>query len=569
MLNLFQGIKPFKRAGAVRDAVAGVVFAAQDIPQALGYTRIAGMPVVTGLYSLLLPLLAFAAFGSSRYLVVAADSATAAILRGGLVDMAPAASARYVALAGLVALLTAGFLLLARLLKLGFVADFLSQTVLAGFLTGIGFQVGIAVLAQMLGLQSASHWTIAQLYNVCRNLHHVHLPTLLVTVLVLAAVFALRRFAPAVPGPLLAVVGATAASAALDFAAHGIATIGPVAGGMPHVGFPQVHWRDIPPLLSVAGSCAVMILTQSAATSRIYAARHHQRLDEDQDIVGLSAANAAAALSGTFVVNGSPTQTAIVEAAGSQSQIAQVVTAACVALVLLFSTKPLQYLPQCVLGALVFLVAIRMIKLQTLRKIRQESPAEFALAVAAALSVVVIGVEQGILLAMVMSLLRIVHHSYHPRSGVMIAESDGTWKLAAPTFGATTEPGLVLYRFGAALYYANASRFGDEIMTLVGPSPSPVRWLIVDAEAITQVDYSAARVVEELKKDLATQGVSFGFARVSWNTRADLDRHHLTECIGPSWIFNRLHDALDAYEQQQAHDAEHARRAADLHKSFG
>jgi SulP family sulfate permease len=569
LLNLFQGIKPVKRAGAARDAIAGVVFAAQDIPQALGYTRIAGMPVVTGLYSLLLPLLAFAAFGSSRYLVVAADSATAAILRGGLVDMAPAASARYVALAGLVALLTAGFLLLARLLKLGFVADFLSQTVLAGFLTGIGFQVGIAVLAQMLGLQTVSHWTIAQLYDVCRNLHNIHLPTLLVTVLVLGAVFALRRFAPAVPGPLLAVVGATAVSAALDFAGHGIATIGPVAGGMPHLGFPQVHWRDIPPLLSVAGSCTVMILTQSAATSRIYAARHHQRLDEDQDLVGLSAANAAAALSGTFVVNGSPTQTAIVEAAGSQSQIAQVVTAACVALVLLFSTKPLQYLPQCVLGALVFLVAIRMIKLQTLRKIRQESPAEFALAVTAALSVVVIGVEQGILIAMVISLLRIVHHSYHPRSGVMTSESDGTWKLAAPTLGAMTEPGLVLYRFGAALYYANASRFADEIMTLVGPSPSPVRWLIVDAEAITQVDYSAARVVEELKKDLATQGVCFGFARVSWNTRADFDRHHLTECIGPSWIFNRLHDALDAYEQQQAHDAEHARRAADLHKSFG
>jgi MFS superfamily sulfate permease-like transporter len=550
LLSLFQGIKPVKRAGAVRDALAGVVFAAQDIPQALGYTRIAGMPVVTGLYSLLLPLLAFAAFGSSRYLVVAADSATAAILRGGLVDMAPAASARYVALAGLVALLTAGFLFLARLLKLGFIADFLSQTVLVGFLTGVGFQVGIAVLAQMLGIQSDSHITIVQLYQVCRNLHQVHLPTLLVTVVVLAIVFLLRRFAPAVPGPLLAVVGATAASAILDFAAHGISTVGPVIGGLPHLGLPQIHWRDVPPLLPIAGSCTIMILTQSAATSRIYAGRHHQRLDEDQDLVGLSAANAAAAVSGTFVVNGSPTQTAMVEATGSSSQIAQVVTAAVVALVLLFLTKPLQYLPHCVLGALVFLVAIHMIKLRSLQQIRQESPAEFALAVVTALFVILVGVEQGIVLAMVMSLLRIVHHSYHPRSGVMISESDGTWKLTAPVAGATTEPGLVMYRFGAALYYANASRFADEILTIVGPAPCSVRWFIVDAEAITQVDYSAARVVEELKKDLTSLGVSFGFARLPWNTRADFDRHHLTEAIGPSWIFNRLHDALDAFESQ-------------------
>ena len=510
------------------------------------------MPVVTGLYSLLLPVLAFAAFGSSRYLVVAADSATAAILHSGLTNMAPSASARYVALAGLVALLTAGFLLLARLLKLGFVANFLSRTVLVGFLTGVGFQVGIAVLGQMLGLEIDSRKSIIQLYEVCRDLPRVHLPTLLVTIIVLATVFALRRFAPKVPGPLLAVVGATAASAAWDFAGHGITTIGPVIGGLPHLGLPDVHWHDVPPLASVAGSCAVMILTQSAATSRIYAARHQQRLDADQDLVGLSAANAAAAFSGTFVVNGSPTQTAMVEGVGSTSQIAQVTTAAMVALVLLFLTKPLQYLPHCVLGALVFLVAIKMVDLRGLQAIRVESPAEYALALITAIVVVTVGVEEGILLAMVMSLLRIVHHSYHPRSGVMVSENDGTWKLTPPVLGAVTEPGLALYRFGAALFYANASRFADEVLALVGPLPTSIRWLIVDAEAITNIDYSAARVVQELKKDLANIGVVFGFARIPWNTRADFDRHHLTETIGPSLIFNRLHDALNAYEKQQS-----------------
>lgn len=549
MLNLFQGIRPIKRAGAVRDALAGVTFAAMNIPQALGYTRIAGMPVVTGLYSLLLPLLAFATFGSSRFLVVAADSATAAILRSGLSGMAPASSARYIALAGMVALITAVFLLLGRICKLGFVADFLSQTVLVGFLTGIGFQVGITVLGQMFGVPVASHKTIFQLAEVCRGLPHLHLQTLAVTVAVLAFVFALRRIAPRAPGPMLAVIIATAASAIWNFAGHGIAIVGSVVGGLPHLTTPDVSWRDIPPLLSIAGSCSIMILTQSAATSRIYAARHHGRLDENQDLVGLSAANAAAAFSGTFVVNGSPTQTAMVEGAGSRSQIAQITTAAVVALVLLFLTRPLQYLPQCVLGALVFLVAIRLIKLRSLVAIRSESPAEFALAVTTTVVVIVAGVEMGIVLAMVMSLLRIVHHSYHPRTGVMIPDEGGIWKLIPPTPGTVTEPGLILYRFGAALYYANASRFSDEIQGLVGPSPTTVRWLIVDAEAITNLDYTAARVVEELQKNLADAGVQLGFARVAWNTRSDFDRHHLTEAIGNQWIFARLHDALDAYEK--------------------
>jgi high affinity sulfate transporter 1 len=553
LLSLFQGIKPVKRAGAVRDALAGVVFAAMDIPQALGYTRIAGMPVVTGLYGLLLPLLAFATFGSSRYLVVAADSATAAILRSGLNGIAPSASARYVGLAGLVALLTAFFLLLARLLKLGFIANFLSRTVLVGFLTGVGFQVGISVLGQMVGVPIESRKTLVQFFEVCRRLPHVHLPTVFVAVSVLAFVLVLRRFAPRVPGALLVIVGATAASAIWDFARRGIATIGPIAGGLPHLAIPDAHWSDILPMAPIAGSCAIMILAQSAATARVFAARHNQRLDADQDLVGLAAANAAAALSGGFVVNGSPTQTAMIESAGSRSQIAQVAAAATVALVLLFLTKPLQYLPQCVLGAMVFLVAIHMVDLRGLREIRKESPAEFALAAFTAVFVVAVGVEQGIVLAMIISLLRIVHHTYHPRSGVMLAESDGIWRLTAPVTSAMTLPGLALYHFGAPLYYANASRFADEILAVVGPSPTPVRWFIVDAEAITQVDYSAARVIEELKKNLAKAGVCFGFARLSWNTRADFDRHHLTEVIGPSWIFNRIHDAIDAYESHYPH----------------
>jgi MFS superfamily sulfate permease-like transporter len=491
----------------------------------------------------------FAAFGSSRYLVVSADSATAAIFASGVAGMAPVASARYVALAGAVALITAAFLLLARLLQLGFIADFLSQTVLVGFLTGVGFQVGIAVLGEMLGLEISASRTLLQLTQVFRRLPQVHLPTLAVSAVVVGVLILFRRFAPRAPGPLIVVVGAIAASTFLNFGGRGIAIIGPVAGGLPHFELPAVSWRELPSLARIAASCCIMIITQSAATARIYAERHRQPLDANADLAGLSAANAMAGLSGAFVVNGSPTQTAMVEGAGAQSQVAQLGTAAVVGLVLLFLTRPLEYLPRCVLGALVFMIAMRLIKLTTLLAIRRESPGEFALALTTAGVVVAAGVEQGILLAMILSLLRIVRHSYHPHTGVMVLNQLGTWDLNPVAPGMTTDPGFVLYHFGAALFYANANRFAEEVTCLVGQPPSQVRWLIVDAEAITNLDYSAARVVLELQQILTSCGTQLGFARIRWDLRADFTRHHLTESIDPSLIFNRLHDARRAFEK--------------------
>jgi sulfate permease, SulP family len=544
---LFRGMRPFNPAAALRDALAGIVLAAMSIPQALGYTAIAGMPAVTGFYTLLLPLLAFATFGSSRYLVVAADSATAAILAGGISGMATPASATYVGMAGTVALLTAGFLLLARLLKLGFIADFLSQTVLVGFLTGVGFQVGIGVLGEMLGLEIHSRRTVLQVAEIVRGLPLVHLPSLALSAAVVAGILTLARLLPRAPGPLIAVAGSIAASAVWNFAARGIAVIGPVPGGLPHLGLPDMTWHEVGLLVPVAGSCFVMIVAQSAATARIYATRNRQHLDENADLLGLSAANTAAALSGAFVVNGSPTQTAMLESSGGRSQVAHVAAAAVVALVLLFLTHPLQYLPRCVLGAIVFLVAIRLVDLRGMRGIRLESPGEFLLALTTAAVVVLVGVEQGIVLAMVLSLLRIVQHSYHPHTAVLAKDPSGLWQLEPVVRGAVTVPGLVIYRFGAALFYANASRFSDEIRLLVGPKASSLHWLVVDAGAITKVDYTAARVVAELHEDLAHLGVALVFAHVQSDLRPDLDRHHLTEIIGPDRIFFSLHEALDHY----------------------
>jgi SulP family sulfate permease len=333
-------------------------------------------------------------------------------------------------------------------------------------------------------------------------------------------------------------------------AARGVAVIGHVEGGLPHFTLPHATWSEFEVLVPIAGSCFVMIVAQSAATARVYAQRNHELLDEDADIVGLAAANASAALSGTFVVNGSPTQTAMVESCGARGQLAQISTAVCVALVLLFFTKPVEYLPRCALGAIVFVIAVRLIDITSLRKIGVESPGEMWLAIATAAAVVFVGVEQGIVFAMMVSLLRVVRHSYHPHTGVLTQEPNGTWCLNPVLRGAVTEPGVVIYRFSATLFYANAGFFAQQVRLLCEPVTPRVRWVIVDCGAITHVDYSAARTLISLRVDLEKEGVELVLAHVDSNLEADLDRHHVSESIGRDHIYDTLRMALSAFRAQ-------------------
>jgi MFS superfamily sulfate permease-like transporter len=236
----------------------------------------------------------------------------------------------------------------------------------------------------------------------------------------------------------------------------------------------------------------------------------------------------------------------MVESSGGTNQMAQVATAGTVGLVLLFLTRPLEFLPRCVLGAVVFTIAVRLIDLRALRAIRRESPGEFTLATVTALFVVFVGVEQGIVLAMMVSLFRVVRHSYHPHTAVLRESPNGLWILNPVVPGAETEPGLVVYRFGAPLFYANANFFSEEVRMLAGSAKPPVDWLVVDAGAVTNVDFTAARVVREVARDLAIQGIGVVFAHVQSDLKPDLDRHQLTHVIGPEHIFDTLHEALAA-----------------------
>src|SRR4249920_3355910 len=310
-LPVLQGLLPVERSRVRADVLAGLTLAALGVPEVLGYAKIAGMPLVTGLYTMLLPMAVFAVLGSSRHLVVAADSATAAILAAALAPLAVAGSPAYVKLAGLAALLTAGMLLAARLARLAFLANFLSRTVLVGFLTGVGIQVAVGQLPDMLGISAAGGETLPKLVNTARALPHVNWADVALSIGVIVVVVVARLINRRIPGLLIAVIIAIIVSWAAGLARHGVAVVGPVPRGLPSLRLPALGWHDVRALLGAAVAMFVVILAQSAATSRAYAAKYEEPFSEATDLVGLAAANAAAAFSGTFVVNGSPTKTQI------------------------------------------------------------------------------------------------------------------------------------------------------------------------------------------------------------------------------------------------------------------
>jgi sulfate permease, SulP family len=292
-----------------------------------------------------------------------------------------------------------------------------------------------------------------------------------------------------------------------------------------------------------------LIITQSSASAYAYASRHRQTRDEDADLVGLAAANTVAALSGTFVVNGSPTQTAVVESSGGRSQIAHLTTAGIVAFVLLFLTGPLHYLPRCVLAAIVFTIAARLIDVRGLRNILRETPGEFELALITATVVVVIGVGQGIVLAMALSLFRHVRHSYRPYTAVLI-DDDGYWRPTPSVPGTLSGPGLIIFQFGADLFYANVNSFVADIRSLIESAPSPVKWLVVDAAAITSIDYSAARILRDVHQDLVSRHTNMILARAEPSLRDHLEHHRLIDVIGADHIFYTLREAIAAINDQ-------------------
>jgi high affinity sulfate transporter 1 len=559
-LPVLQGVLPVRRGRVPAEVLAGLTLAAIGVPEALGYAKIAGMPLVTGLYTMLLPMAAFAVLGSSRHLVVGADSATAALLAAALTGLAAVGSAQYVRLAGLAALLTGAMLLAARLARLGFLANFLSRTVLVGFLTGVGLQVAAGQLPDMLGVTTAGRQTVPRLVDTLRALPDAHAADVAVAAAVIVIVLVAHRLSHRIPGALIAVVAAIVVSQAADLAGHGVAMVGTVPRGLPHLGLPAFSWHAITLLGGAAASMFVVILAQSSATSRAYAAKYSEEVSEDTNLTGLAAANVAAAFSGTFPVNGSPTKAQIVDSAGGRSQLSSLAAAAVVLLVLVLLTGPLAYLPEAALAAVVFLIAAELVDVAGLRRILATRRHEFAVALFTAIAVVALGVEQGIVVAVVASIVDHLRHSYSPLNSILVKSPEGHWRATPVTDGAQTEPGLAVYRFGTSLYYANAARLAADITAVAGHAPGtgpvtspvtsrePLRWLVIDWTAIGDVDYTASTVLAKVVERLHERQVRLVFSSVLGPVRHQLSRYG----IGPDAWYDTPGEALEAFQAADA-----------------
>jgi high affinity sulfate transporter 1 len=567
ILPLFQGVLPLKREQVVPDILAGVTLAALALPEVLGYTKIAGTPVITGIYTMLLPMLLYGVFGASRHLVVGADSATAAIVAASLSGLSlMSGSAEWLALAQVLALLAGGMLLVARVLRLGFLADFLSRTVLTGFLTGVGIQVAVGQLADMLGLPSAHGGTAAQLRHLVAHAGEANLPSLGVAAATLAIILGTRELSKKVPGALIAVAGAIFAASFFHLERSGVKLLGSVPSGLPRFGLPGVawSWTLIQQLLPTAGAIFIVILAQSAATSRAFAAIENERFDENTDITGLAFANLGAAFSGTFVVNGSPTKTQMVQSAGGRSQLAQFAASLIALLVLLFLTRPLELLPEAALGAIIFHIGFDLIDIQGMRRIFFARPSEFWIALVTALTVVFVGVEQSILLAVVLSLVDHTRQGYRPHNSVVVR--DEAHGLRAQLIGARShngesgrmhpsslqaEPGLMIYHFSHSVYYANTELLLSQVNELLAAASPPLRWFCIDAAAIDDVDFTGAATLRAVHDTLRKAGVKLVFAHVSDEVRATLEKYEIRGLLEKDALFDSLRTMVHAYTHTQ------------------
>lgn len=537
---MFELLRGYHLAWLRTDLVAGVTVAAIAIPESLGYANIAGLPVQAGLYCALLPAVVFALIASSRQLVVGADSATAAIVAAGAGAVAASGSSQYT---GAVAILTmmAGLMLgLMALARLGFLADLISRPVLAGFLSGVGVSLVIGKLPAMLGID-ASGTTWDKLVATVQGLGDINAASAVLAGGVVVIMLLGERLVPKLPAALLALVTMSVVGVVIGAEDRGVAVIGTIPAGLPGFSFPSISAGEIPRLAASAASIAIVVLAQSAAVSRSFAGKNRYPLDVNADLTGLAAANAASSVTGGFAINGSPPRTAAGDGAGSRSQMVNLVMAASIALILLFATGLFAYVPSPVLDAVVFAIGIGLIKVPELREIVRSRPGEAVSAFAAVLVVAFVGVEQGVLLAVVISVIDVLRRQYRPDETVLLRDGQLDERLRQRIPAPKGLEGVLVYRFGAALFFENASHFADRVRALVAGTSTPVRLLVLDCAAMSDIDYSGAATLRQLHEELAPAGIRMVLTELSSAARATVDRTGLETDVA---VIARLENAV-------------------------
>lgn len=539
-----------------RDALAGLTVAALAIPAAMGFAEVAGLPPVAGLYALLLPVVAYALLGTSRQLVVGPEGTSAALVATGLAPLVNGDPAKYLALAGMLALLVGGGFLAARLVRLGWVADYLSRAALVGFVHGIAVILICGQLGKLTGVSIDADKPIGQVVDLLANLGDVSVATLATGAVSLVVLFGLRAVSPKAPGPLVVVIGAIVVSAVFGLADHGVATIGSIPRGLPSLGIPRVRLVDALRLVPTALGIVFATYSNTILTARSFAGRHGQHVNANQELLALGVANLGAGVSQSFPIGNSNSRTAVNEQMGVRTQVAGLVAAAAVALVLLFLTGPMSDLPAAVLGAVIVYAAVGLVTPQDWRALRDVSHGDVVIAAAALAGVVVVGVLEGIVVAVVLSVVDVVRRSARPHDAVLgWVPRMGRYANVSLHPGAQVVPGVLIYRLDDRLFFANASYVKARIREAIAGAPSPVTWFVFDAEGLTGIDSTGAEAFESIVENLTRQDISFAVARLKAPVRLHFDGAGLTEAIGADRFYETVGAAVDALAPDRSPDS--------------
>ena len=542
-------LRTYRSAWLRSDVLAGLTVAAYVVPQCLAYGELAGLPPIHGLWAILPPLLLYALIGSSPQLSVGPESTTAVMTAAAIGPLAAGNPLAYPGLASLLALLVGVVCFIGAWARLGFLADLLSKPILVGYMAGVALIMITGQIGKICGMALQSESLPGQLLELLHHPGAIHPPTLLLAIGVLVFLLLVQRRWPDAPGPLLAVLLAVALVAAGKLDRHGVAVIGAIPAGLPHFALPSgAAAGQLKVLLSAAVGIALVGYSDNVLTARSFADRGGYRIDANQELLALGAVNLGNGLMQGFPVSSSGSRTAIGESMGSRSQLFSLVALVVVLAVLLFLLPLLALFPTAALGAIVIYAALRLIDIGEFRRMLRFKPSEFRLALITVAGVVFTDILMGVALAVALSVIDLFARLMRPNDAVMgnVPNLAGLHDVR-DWEGATTIPGLLIYRYDAPLCFANAENFRSRALAAIEAEATPVRWFVLNAEAIVEIDITAADAVQELQQSLATRGIVFALARVKQDLYQQLVRAGLVERIGAQWFFPTLPTAVAAF----------------------
>jgi sulfate permease, SulP family len=546
-LPLVASLRGYSRSRLQTDALAGITVASLALPASMAYADIAGLPVTAGLYSLLLPLVVYALLGSAPWLVVGPESTIALLVAAGLAPLAVAGTAEYTTLAAALALTVGAIYLAAALMRLGWIADYFSQAVLVGYITGVALLIVLGQLGKLVGLSGEHDNAVAAAGDVVAHLGRANVATVVLAAVSLLLLVGLRLVQPRFPAALLVVVLGIVASWALDLAAHGVAVAGSVPSGLPELAFPRVSGHVLAQLVGVAGGIFLVGFSDSILTARSFAAQRGERIDGDQELLAFSGANAAAGLTQGMPVGTAGSRTGVNLGMGATSQVSGLVAAGFVLVVLVLLTEPIQYLPAATLAAVIVTGAVRLIDPDQWRALGRGDRAELLIAVVTAAAVINLGVLVALVVAVGLSLLDVIRRIARPNDAVLgWSPTEVRYADVSSDPGVEVTPGVVVYRFSDRLFFANVHFFKRRVWAAVDAAPRPTRHFVLDMAGVPGVDSSAAAGLRELHDGLLARNVSLEVARATDPLQAAMDRLGLVELIGPEHFHGTVTTAVEA-----------------------